>query len=186
MSRQKKPTELALPPSALADPAVASVIASFGSLGKRERAFMEHMMLNELTVAEILDEIEVSPATFRLWLADNTFHAVYTAVAGAVSELHAVPAQQKRRWLTQAITGALALDTAAGYRAAVEAVKVLDELDNPSDEGFTFAGVGGTSSLKAQRHFARAARGGNMGIQINIGTSLRGEEPKVIDGKRVN
>jgi hypothetical protein len=183
MRTKKAVAKLDLPPTALADPGVMAVIDQFGTLEKRQRAFLEQMLRGEQSVSDILAEVGVTVATFQRWFADPAFRRVYTATANAVSALYGIPPRKKREWLVQAIEGSLALGNAQGFRAATEAIRVLNELDDPGGAGLVpFAG-GFASSLKAGRHFQRTRAGSGPQVQIVIG-SLRGDDSDVIEAER--
>jgi hypothetical protein len=172
-----------LPPTALADPGVMAVIDQLAPLEKRQRAFLERMLKGDQSVADILEEVGVSVPAFQRWFADPAFRRVYTATAHAVSALYGIPIGKKREWLVQAIKGSLALDNAQGYRAAVEAVKVLNELDDPGGAGLLPFQGGFASSLKAGRHLHRVRSGSGPAIQINIG-NLRADDSDAIEAER--
>jgi hypothetical protein len=171
-------SKLDIPPSVLADPGFQSVIDQFGTLEKRQRAFLEQMLRGEQSVSDILAEVGVTVATFQRWFADPAFRRVYTATANAVSALYGIPPRKKREWLVQAIEGSLALDSPAGYRSAVEAIRVLNELDDPAGAGLLPFQGGFASSLKAGRHLHRVRSGSGPAIQINIG-NLRADDDAI-------
>jgi len=172
---------LNLPPAVLADPNISGLVAEIGSLKSVQRQFLESMMAGDKSVAELLEDQGSSPDQFRLWLSEKRFHSVYTRLASALTDLYAVPAMVKRRYLLAAIDGAMRLDSAAGYRVVIDGVEALERLDSPDDFGLVGFGAGG-GSLKTQRHMHRAMRGAVPAVQINIGGNLRGDnDPKVIN-----
>jgi len=177
---------LNLPPAVLADPNISGLVAEIGSLKSVQRQFLESMMAGDKSVAELLEDQGSSPDQFRMWLSEKRFHSVYTRLASALTDLYAVPAMVKRRYLLAAIDGAMRLDSAAGYRVVIDGVEALERLDSPPGDGFSLVGFGaGGGSLKTQRHMHRAMRGAVPAVQINIGQGLREPEPP-IEAKRVN
>jgi hypothetical protein len=176
-------SKLDIPPSVLADPGFQAVIDQFGTLEKRQRAFLEQMLRGEQSVSDILAEVGVTVATFQRWFADPAFRRVYTATANAVSALYGIPPRKKREWLVQCIEGGIALNNAQGFRAAVEAVRALEELDNPGGAGLLPFQGGFASSLKAGRHFQRTRAGSGPQVQINIG-NLRADDSDAIEAER--
>jgi len=175
---------LNLPPAVLADPNISGLVAEIGSLKSAQREFLESMMAGDKSVAELLEDQGSSPDQFRMWLSEKRFHSVYTRLAGALTDLYAVPAMVKRRYLLAAIDGAMRLDTASGYKVVIEGVEALERLDSPDDFSLVGFGAGG-GSLKTQRHMHRAMRGAVPAVQINIGGNLRGEPEPPIEAKRV-
>jgi hypothetical protein len=83
----------------------------------------------------------------------------------------------------QCIEGGIALNNAQGFRAATEAIRVLNELDDPGGAGLLPFQGGFASSLKAGRHLHRVRSGSGPAVVINVG-NLRGDDSDAIEAER--